>query len=246
MFEKQILAYRARTGHTPRPRAALIDMDGTLYDSMPGHAAAWHRMVTGLGLPSDPRDYYLWEGRTGASVIDQLMRTHRHRPATDSEKRDLYALKSRYFNELPPPLPMPGAAAMLHELSSRGVERVLVTGSAQGSLLGRLDTDFPGIFTPGLRVTARNVTHGKPHPEPFLKGMEMAAAAPWECLAIDNAPLGVESGSRAGAFTIGVVTGPIAADALSAAGADIVFGSMPQMARQLPVLLSEMLQAPRL
>ena len=38
-----------------QPRAALIDMDGTLIDSMRSHAAAWKRMTDreGLSVPQD-------------------------------------------------------------------------------------------------------------------------------------------------------------------------------------------------
>ena len=31
-------------------RAALIDMDGVLYESMKNHTAAWYRMATEMGI----------------------------------------------------------------------------------------------------------------------------------------------------------------------------------------------------
>lgn len=225
-----------------KPRAALIDMDGTIYDSMPNHAQAWHRMVTGLGLPSDPYNYLLWEGRTGKSVINELFNTFYGHPATDEEVKEYYHRKTEYFRELPPPAPMPGAARMLDELQQMGIRRVLVTGSGQNSLISRLETDFPGAFVPGMMVTAHNVTHGKPHPEPFIKGMQLAGVSPSQAIAIDNAPLGIESAHRAGAFAIGVVTGPLKAATLEDAGADIVFSSMQHLADSLPLLVFEMLR----
>lgn len=94
---------------------------------------------------------------------------------------------------------------------------VLVTGSGQGSLLDKLNDDFDGAFPLDMRVTARNVTYGKPHPHPYLKGMEIASASPCESIAIENAPLGVESARRSGAFTVAVTTGPIPAEAMEAA-----------------------------
>lgn len=123
-----------------------------------------------------------------------------------------------------------------------GINRVLVTGSGQSSLISRLDTDFPGAFAESMRITAHNVNHGKPHPEPFIKAMQLARVSPSQALAIDNAPLGVESGHRAGAFTIGVVTGPLEAKTLEDAGADIVFPSMQKLADSLPLLVLEMLR----
>ena len=45
-----------------RPLAALIDMDGVLYDSMPRHAQAWHKMMSEIGIQTDPDEFYLYEG----------------------------------------------------------------------------------------------------------------------------------------------------------------------------------------
>lgn len=45
------------------------------------------------------------------------------------------------------------------------------------------------------------------------------------------------SGHASGAFTIGVVTGPIPEQQLIDAGADIIYHSMPQLAERLPLLL---------
>ena len=65
---------------------------------------------------------------------------------TDEEKESLYRLKTEYFRELPPVKPMPGAADMLNTLKETGIQRVLVTGSGQRSLIDRITADFPGIF----------------------------------------------------------------------------------------------------
>lgn len=224
------------------PRAALIDMDGTLYDSMPRHVEAWTHLVRSLGIECDPSEFYLYEGRTGASVINLMMRRAFGRDATDDEKTSLYRLKTEYFARQPGQAPvMPGAPQMLSTLKEVGLKRVLVTGSGQGTLLDRLDTDFPGIFLEGMRVTSRDVTHGKPHPEPFIRAMQIAGVRPSEAMAIENAPLGVEAADRAGAFTVGITTGPIPRAALEEAGAAVVFGSMQQAADAMPMLLMAML-----
>ena len=55
---------------------------------------------------------------------------------------------------------------------------------------------------------------------------------------IENAPLGVQAGVAAGVFTVAVNTGPIPAQALYDAGADIVFDSMPQFAAHIDELIA--------
>lgn len=225
------------------PKAALIDMDGTLYDSMPNHTAAWFRMVSELGIKADRDEFYLYEGRTGASTINIIFNRAFNRDATEEEIKELYRRKTVYFTELPPVGPMPGARAMLDTLRENGIKRVLVTGSGQNTLLNRIESDFPAAFEPGMRITSRDVVHGKPNPEPFLRAMEKAGVSPFESIVIENAPLGVEAGHRSGAFTVGITTGPIPRRAMIDAGADLVFDSMPEFAESLPRLLETMKQS---
>lgn len=240
-YKGAIEAYLARTGFKAiTPKVALIDMDGTLYDSMPRHAEAWHRMVADLNIDIPAEEFFMHEGRTGAATINIIFRKHFGREATPEEIESLYKKKTEYFAEMPPVYPMPGASDMLRELISRNIKRVLVTGSGQNSLISRLDSDFPGAFLPEMRITARDVKRGKPAPDPFIEGMKKAGTRPWESIVIENAPLGTEAGAASQAFTIAVNTGPIPAEALRNAGADIVFDSMEECARQLPALLDEM------
>lgn len=223
---------------TFEPQAALIDMDGTLLDSMKGHTLAWQRMISELGIPCTREEFYLYEGMTGEATIDMLFRRHFHRPATEKEMHDLYAIKTGYFNEMPKVPIVEGADRMIRTLRELGIERVLVTGSGQLSSLNRLNDDFPGGFSDKLRVTSHDVVNGKPSPEPYLKAMELAKTEPWQSIAIENAPLGVKSAATARAFTIAVTTGPIPAEEMWKAGADMVIESMNQFADMLPAIIA--------
>lgn len=219
------------------PRAALIDMDGTLYDSMGNHADAWLRVATEAGIDATRDEFFLYEGRTGASTIDILFNRQFGRDATDQEKKDFYHLKTVYFQQLPPVHPMPGAKRLLEALRHAGVKRVLVTGSGQNSLLSRIDKDFPGLMRDDLRITSADVKRGKPDPEPYLKAIDMALTSAPCCVAFENAPLGVESAHRAGVFTVAITTGPIPAEKMWESGADIVYNSMEECADLFPQLL---------
>ena len=223
-----------------QPLAALIDMDGTLYDSMGNHADAWHRLATELGIPTTREEFFLYEGRTGASTLNLLFNRAYNRDATAQEIEELYARKALYFTQMPAVKPMPGAMQMLNFFKEVNMRRVLVTGSGQRSLIDRLEKDFPGAFTSDMMITSRDVKCGKPHPEPFIKAMEMARVRPSQAIAIENAPLGVKSASAAGAFTVAVTTGPIPREELIKAGAAIVFDSMEQCAEMLPQLVFKM------
>lgn len=222
-----------------RAKAALVDMDGTLYDSMPGHARAWHELATETGIDSTVDEFFLYEGRTGASTINILFNRAFGRDATPDEARELYHRKTLKFAAMPPVDPMPGAQGLMKLLVERGVECVLVTGSGQNTLLNRLESDYPGIFPEERRITSRDVAHGKPHPEPYLKALGLAGVGADRAIAIENAPLGVESAVGAGVFTIAVTTGPIPRQAFVDAGADVIFDSMPDCYETIRCLLTD-------
>ena len=145
-------------------------------------------------------------------------------------------MKTRYFKELGEAPVMPGAVRVLQTLKEAGVERILVTGSQQDVLLQRIETDFPGLFGE-VKVTGHDVRHGKPNPEPYLKGMSKSGRKSNQCIVIENAPLGVQAGHAAGCFTIAVTTGPIPEKDLYKAGADLVYKNMDELAAALPALL---------
>lgn len=218
-------------------KSALIDMDGVLYDSMPFHARAWHRMISELGLTSTVDEFFLYEGMTGAATIELILRRHGLPVPSPERIRELYARKAQYFVETGRKDPMPGADRMLKALMDAGWERVLVTGSAQSSLLSRLNEDYPGAFPENRRVTALDVTHGKPDPEPYLKGMALAGTRPEDTIVIENAPLGVRAGVAAGLRTFAVTTGPIPRSEFEKENPTAIFASMNEFADALPELL---------
>lgn len=214
-------------------KAALIDMDGVLYDSMPFHARAWHNLFSQLGVDSNPDEYYLYEGMRGSDTIGMILKRELDLDTTEEERNALYAKKADLFRNCGEAKTMPGASAMLDALRDAGLNTVLVTGSAQGSLLDKIETDYPGFFPKERRVTAFDVTNGKPHPEPYLRGLEKAGVKAEEAIVIENAPLGVRAGKAAGCFTIAVTTGPIPPEAFEKEGADMIFPDMPSFASWL-------------
>lgn len=234
MITEAILQYMQQHGTTSlHCKVALIDMDGVLYDSMPNHTEAWYRTISAIGIPCDRNEFYLFEGMTRRSTINILFNRAYGHDAPEEVSRELYNEKVRQFNMLPAPPPMPGAAEMLQALLRNHILPVLVTGSSQGQLLARLQKDYPDVFVEPYLITGEDVTHGKPHPEPYLMGLERADVKANEAIVIENAPLGVEAGAAAGIFTVAVNTGPVPAQSLYDAGANIVFDDMPTFAAEV-------------
>ena len=81
-------------------------------------------------------------------------------------------------------------------------------------------------------VTAFDVRHGKPDPEPYLMGLHKAGVQAHEAVVVENAPIGVQAGHAAGIFTIAVNTGPLDGQVLLEAGADRLFPSMKALCEE--------------
>lgn len=216
------------------PKAVLFDMDGVLFDSMPNHARSWARVCTEFGLEMTPEEAYMHEGRTGASTINLLAQRYWHRDATEKEISDIYAEKCRLFNACPEAGRMPGAMELLTQVKAAGMTIVVVTGSGQQSLLSRLESNYPGFFRPELIVSSKDVSRGKPDPEPYLMGLQKAGVCAEEALVVENAPLGVRAAVAAGIFTVAVNTGPLPEHALMGEGANQLFPSMQAFADAWP------------
>lgn len=230
MFSRSIQQFlKSKNYPLLSPKAVLFDMDGVLFDSMPFHASAWVQAMRDMNIPFTAFEAYMNEGRTGDSTIDgAFMRTY-GRSATPDEKKQIYKLKTNYFEAESKTTPMLFAIDLLEYIKSKGLQIFLVTGSGQSTLIDSLQLHFPGIFTKENMITAYDVSNGKPHPEPYLKALEKSGLKPWEAVVVENAPLGIQSAKAAGLYTFGLDTGPLGVDVLYTAGADIVLTSIEEL-----------------
>lgn len=96
----------------------------------------------------------------------------------------------------------PGALELLTAAHDRGIPNALVTMSWMQLVEPIVDQLPEGTFT--ALVTGETVTHGKPHPEPYLTGARMLETDPADCVAIEDSPTGVTSAVRAGVPTLAV------------------------------------------
>jgi sugar-phosphatase len=115
---------------------------------------------------------------------------------------------------------MPGAVALVNSIPE-GRWGVVTSGTR---LLASARLRFCGL--PKVLVTADDVVHGKPHPEPYLKGAERLGVPPGECLVIEDAPAGIQAARAAGTKVIGI-TSTYAADPLK--HSDAVVGKLEQI-----------------
>ena len=226
-----------------RPRAVLFDMDGVIYNSMPNHAKSWHESMATFGLDMPSEGAYLYEGMRGVETIKLLARKQWNRELSDEEAARMYEVKSATFAKCPPPEKMDGIMSLMQQIKDSGLRICVVTGSGQHTLLDKLTIAFEGLIERDYIVTAYDVKHGKPAPDPYLAGMQKTGTAPWETIVVENAPLGVRAAVAAKCFTIAANTGPLADETLLKAGADMVLPSIAALSDYWPMLSASTLMS---
>ena len=231
MFNEQIKSFIDNHGlGTFRPKAVLFDMDGVLYDSMPNHAVALQKSMAQFGINMTAEDAYATEGARGIDTIKKFASMQLHKDISDEEAQQMYDVKTAIFHTMPAAPIFDGVIRLMTLIRQSGLTIGIVTGSGQRPLINRLLTDFGDFITAGRIVTAYDVTHGKPAPDPYLMGAAKTGAEPHECIVVENAPLGVKAGIAAGCLTIAVNSGPLPDSVLSDCGAHVVLPSIKRLA----------------
>ena len=218
--------------------AILFDMDGVLYDSMPNHSMAWSQAMERYGMHMTPHDVYLNEGATGHDTVVRISLRDRGYEASDQEIDEIYGYKAELFRSMPEARVMPGSQEVFKKAAAAGLRILIVTGSGQRNLIERVQRDFEGYITRDHMVTAFEVTRGKPYPDPYLKGLEIAGVSAAQAVVVENAPLGIRAAVAAGIDTIAVNTGPLDDDILLAEKPVLLLHSMQELADNLEKLFA--------
>ena len=218
--------------------AILFDMDGVLYDSMPNHSKAWSQAMERFGMHMTPHDVYLNEGATGHDTVVRISLRDRGYEASEQEIDDIYGYKAELFRSMPEARVMPGSQEVFRRAAAAGLKILIVTGSGQKNLIERVQKDFEGYITRDRMVTAFEVKRGKPYPDPYLKGLEIAGVPASEAVVVENAPLGIRAAVAAGIDTIAVNTGPLEDEILLAEKPALLLHSMQELADNLENLFA--------
>ncbi|MBR4793678.1 MAG: HAD-IA family hydrolase [Bacteroidaceae bacterium] len=218
--------------------AILFDMDGVLYDSMPNHSRAWSLAMEKFGMHMTPHDVYLNEGATGHDTVVRISLRDRGYEASEQEIDDIYGYKAALFRSMPEARVMPGALEVFRKAAAAGLKILIVTGSGQKNLIERVQRDYEGYITRDRMVTAFEVKRGKPYPDPYLKGLQIAGVPASEAVVVENAPLGIRAAVAAGIDTIAVNTGPLEDEILLAEKPVLLLHSMQELADNLENLFA--------
>jgi HAD superfamily hydrolase (TIGR01509 family) len=179
-----------------RPKAVVFDLDGTLIDSESLVLDAYMAAAARHDVPFT-HDQFL--GLVGRHREHSEMKMREYFGETFPLEK-FYASVAEHVGDRAAPL-KPGALNVLDHLDRLGAPYALATSSGPGWVAKHFSAHKLGERFRGV-VTRDDVTHGKPHPEPYLKASTILGHHPADLLAIEDSPAGVTSAHAAGLMTL--------------------------------------------
>jgi len=192
----------------------LCDLDGVLVDSTPAILRTWRRFAERHALDWELVDRTI-HGRPARESVALLA------PGVDVDA-EAALLDDWEVTDVADVRPLPGAL----ELRERVPEDRFAVVTSCGERLARARLAAAGIEPPNALVTFDSVTAGKPAPDCYLEGARLLGLAAERCIAIEDAPLGLQAARAAGATTVALTTTHRAEEL----DADIVVGTLADLA----------------
>jgi len=177
-----------------RAAALLFDLDGVLINSTPAVARVWRRWAIERGF--NPEEVVARaHGRPSLTTVREYLPDADH----EAENREV---ERREMEDLEGVVPLAGAFDLLRSLPQ---DRWTIVTSCTRAL-AEVRIKAAGLPLPPKMITSTDITHGKPHPEPFLKGAATLGFPPERCIVLEDVPAGVKAGKAAGARVIAFTT----------------------------------------
>lgn len=204
-----------------QPRGALLlDVDGTLLDTVYLHVYAWFRAFQEAGHEVSCFDISRQIGRPSPDLVTALL---------GRQDEHVVAGHARYWEPLRPLcLPFHRAGELVRTATERGLRVVYCTSASQQDtevFRAKLGADS---FVHGV-VSAADVEHGKPAPDIVRRSVQVAGVDADRAVMVGDTVYDIRAAAAAGVPAIGVLAGGIGEKELRDAGATAVYGNVSEL-----------------
>ncbi len=214
----------------PRPEAVVLDLDGTLVDSVYLHAVAWQSAFREVGLAVPTYRLHRAIGMGGDKLVTAVAGEAAENAVGDTVRE----LHSRAFEErLPEVQVLQGATELLESCRDAGLRMVLAS-SAQPELTEKM---LALVESAHLIAAVVPGSEGSSKPEPDLVGKALERVGTRQAFLVGDAVWDVQAAARAGIPCVGLLTGGYSENELRDAGAVAVFDTPRSLAKHLEVVL---------
>ncbi len=206
-------------------KAVFFDFDGVLGRTMEDNFRAWQYAFSGHGISVDRERYFLIEGYSARKIAERFLEENgmdRNLGEEMMRLKDEFYLRNASFSLYD------GAEDLVRGLKKMGFRTGIVSGGSSRRLRKSLDEDLLESFD--VIVTGDSILRCKPHPEPYLSASEAVGCPPGECIAVENAPMGIRSAKGAGMRCV-AITSTLGREYLK--DADLIVGSMLELKKMV-------------
>ena len=182
----------------------IFDWDGVIIDSSRQHEESWERLALEEKKALPLGHFKAGFGKKNEWIIPNLLQwtdkvAEVHRLSLRKEALYREIIVERGLSALP------GVHSFLKNLREAGVPTCIGSSTHRENITTILSVlGFEGLF--GGMVTSEDVTHGKPHPDVFLKAAAKTARLPEHCVVFEDAFAGIEAARAGGMKVVGVAT----------------------------------------
>lgn len=201
--------------------AVLFDLDGTLVDSTPVVVRSWERWA--LEERIDPTRLLGFHGVPAAAIVRLLLAEEPERWVEATAR-----IANLELEDTDGVVALPGAVEALASVAGSAPD-----GHPWSAIATSCDRDLyavrvaaAGLDAPTVTVTASDVEHGKPAPDPWLLAARLVGVDPRDCLVVEDAPTGLRAAKAAGCDTLAVVTTTTVDELVATGDADVVVADL--------------------
>ncbi len=186
--------------------AIILDLDGVICDTAHFHFLAWHRLAAEYGYELTHADNEQLKGVSRADSLTFILGLANKTLSPEQFQEDLHRKNEWYLElvkDMGPLEVLPGVPSFFAEVAARKIPLALGSASKNANMVL---TRVGLIHAFNAIVDASQVTHGKPHPETFLKAADLLGIAPEKCLVFEDSAAGVQAAIAGGMNAIGIGT----------------------------------------
>jgi HAD superfamily hydrolase (TIGR01509 family) len=185
-------------------KGVLFDMDGVLVDSESFICKAATLMFRELGVKVSAEDFKPFVGMGENRYIGGVAEQHGLSIDIEKVKARTYEIYGEIVRGKLTPLP--GVHEFISKCRNKGFRLALATSADRIKMEVNLkETGLSGDFFQSI-ITGLDVKDKKPSPEIYLKAAKCLGIKPEDCLVVEDAVTGIESGKAAGCKCLAVTT----------------------------------------
>ncbi len=182
-------------------KALIFDMDGVLIDTEAISDQYYLKAIKSMGARITLADMEPLRGTNHKSFWSYFVEKYHIQEPSEERKHELRLGIIEYLKQQKTKS-IPGVRELLENLQANNFHLAVASSASKVRLTEQLKLiELSKYFR--VIISGQDVTHGKPHPEIFLKAAEKLNVNPKNCLVIEDASRGIEAAKAAGMKVVG-------------------------------------------